>query len=153
VSITLYPHFVYSCPLLYITCLAVTASVCEVSHGTCALYDNGRVIISCNDWSFAMLLLQHNTLKAGVPVHACSASSIILFSKGHSVLCVCRHVMQSRGQADMSHVGPRCNQQMHFEALEPLLAHSDARTHLAEVWSGEAADPQKVSSKRKFKTC
>ncbi|DBB14001.1 TPA: hypothetical protein ACH3X3_000974 [Trebouxia sp. C0006] len=57
---------------------------------------------------------------------------------------LCWHVMQSRGQADMSHVGPRCNQQMHFEALEPLLAHSDARTHVAELWSGEAADPQKA---------
>lgn len=58
--------------------------------------------------------------------------------------------MQSRGQADMSHVGPRCNQQMHFEALEPLLAHTDARTHLAELWSGEAADPQKARSKLEF---
>ncbi|KAL0034289.1 hypothetical protein WJX77_007417 [Trebouxia sp. C0004] len=57
---------------------------------------------------------------------------------------LCWHVVQSRGQAHTSHVGPRCNQQMHFEALEPLLAHSDARTHLAELWSGEAADPQKA---------
>lgn len=57
---------------------------------------------------------------------------------------LCWHVMQSRGQADMSHVGPRCNQQMHFEALELLLAHTDARMHLAELWSGEAADPQKA---------
>ncbi len=77
----------------------------------------------------------------------------MLFNEGQSVLCVCRHVMQSRGEADMSRVGPRCNQQMHFEALEPLLTHSDARKHLAELWSGEAADPQKVRSKLKFDTC
>ncbi|KAL0032384.1 hypothetical protein WJX79_008531 [Trebouxia sp. C0005] len=38
-----------------------------------------------------------------------------------------------------------CNQQMHFGALEPLLAHSDARIHLAELWSGETADPQKAA--------
>ncbi len=61
--------------------------------------------------------------------------------------------MQSRGQAHISHVGPRCNQQMHFETLEPLLTHSDAQTHLAELWSGEAADPQKARLKLKFDTC
>ncbi|KAL0032383.1 hypothetical protein WJX79_008531 [Trebouxia sp. C0005] len=58
---------------------------------------------------------------------------------------LCWHVMQSKGQADVSLVGPRCNQQMHFGALEPLLAHSDARIHLAELWSGETADPQKAA--------
>lgn len=87
-----------------------------------------------------------------MPMHACSASGAMLFSEGN-LSCVCRHVMQSKGQADVSLVGPRCNQQMHFGALEPLLAHSDARIHLAELWSGETADPQKARSQLLFDTC
>ena len=54
---------------------AVTALVCEVSHGTCASFDNGGLTISCNDCNLAMLLLQHNTQQAGMPVHAYSASN------------------------------------------------------------------------------
>ncbi len=35
-----------------------------------------------------MLLIEHNSLKAGMPVHAYSAYAMMRFSKGQSVLCV-----------------------------------------------------------------
>ena len=53
-------------------------------------------------------------------------------------------MQQGRGQGSWASVGPKCNQQMQFETLAPLLADSDARTHLADLWSGETSDPQKV---------
>lgn len=47
-------------------------------------------------------------------------------------------------QSRRSDMGLKCNQQMRFEALSPLLAHSEARGQLAELWSGESQDPYKA---------
>ena len=35
---------------------------------------------------------------------------------------------------------------MRFQTLAPLLSHEAARIHLADVWSGDATDPRKVST-------
>lgn len=99
------------------------------------------------------MFLKHNTLKADLPVCAYLVRfGTMLFSRGQFALCLqaCDAV---KGPGSHVSVGPRCNQQMHLEALEPLLVHSDARMHLAELWSGEAADPQKARSKLEFDTC
>ena len=61
------------------------------------------------------------------------------------VQCVCRQWMKKpMSQSRRSDMGLKCNQQMRFEALSPLLAHSEARGQLAELWSGESQDPYKV---------
>ena len=71
-----------------------------------------------------------------------------MLQKGHLLSSLCamliRVVLRQRDGKHASFPGPKCNQLMRFQSLAPMLAHTDARSHLADVWSGETRDPFKV---------
>ncbi|KAL3132509.1 hypothetical protein ABBQ32_009052 [Trebouxia sp. C0010 RCD-2024] len=61
-----------------------------------------------------------------------------------SLTVLCWVVHKQHGSKHARFSGPQCNQLMRFQSLAPMLVHTDAKSYLAELWSGETRDPFKA---------